>query len=84
MFLHVYVLGMTTKSKYDTVNSVYSVPNSKYDHLSCPPLLGYINYYYEYKLHTTASVNANGHETLTSDWYKLKSSICNICLMNKQ
>jgi hypothetical protein len=47
------VLGMTTKGKYVTVNSVYGVPNCKYDHLSYPHLLSFISCYYEYKTHTT-------------------------------
>jgi hypothetical protein len=56
---------MITKGKWDIVNSEYIVGNSKYYHLS-----GYINYYYEYKTQTKASLNANGHSTPTSDWYK--------------
>jgi hypothetical protein len=44
-----------------SVNSEYTVPKSKYDNLSYPNLLGYINYYNEYKTHTKASLNANAH-----------------------
>jgi hypothetical protein len=52
---------MTTYGKYDTVNSEYTVSKSKYYLLPDPHLLGYINYYYEYKPHIRASVDANAH-----------------------
>jgi uncharacterized protein VirK/YbjX len=60
-------LRFTTKDKCDTVNSEYTVPNSKYDHSTYPHLLGYINCFYEYKTHTKASLNANAHEKPASD-----------------
>jgi hypothetical protein len=43
---------MTTRDKYDTVNSEYSVPKCIRDQSQYPHLLGYINCYYEYKTHT--------------------------------
>jgi hypothetical protein len=58
---------MTTKGKCDTVNSEYTVANSKYNPLSYTHLLGYINFYYEYKTQTKASLNANANWTPTSD-----------------
>jgi hypothetical protein len=54
-------LRFTTKDKSDTVNSEYTVPNSKYDHSPYSQLLGDINFYYEHKTHTKASLNANAH-----------------------
>jgi hypothetical protein len=76
------ILGMITKGKWDTVNSEYIVANNKYYHLSYTYLFGYINFYYEYKSQTKASLIANGHTTPTSDWYKKKSYICENCIMN--
>jgi hypothetical protein len=43
LFIHIWVLGMTTQDKCKTVNSEYTVPNSKYDHSIYPHLLGYSN-----------------------------------------
>jgi hypothetical protein len=59
---------MIKKGNCDTVNSEYIVANSKYNHLSYTHLFGYINFYYQYKTQTKASLNANGHTTPTSDW----------------
>jgi hypothetical protein len=57
--LHMYVLGITTKGKCDTVNSEYTVSNNKYYHLSYTHLFGYINCYYGYKTHTKTSLKDN-------------------------
>jgi hypothetical protein len=38
--------------KHDTLNSEYTVSKSKYIHSSYQHLLGYINFYFEYKTHT--------------------------------
>jgi hypothetical protein len=51
---------MPTKGKRYKVNKVYTVPKCKCDHLSYPHLLGYISYY-EYKTHSTVSLNVNAH-----------------------
>jgi hypothetical protein len=59
---------MFKKGKCDTVNSEYIVANSKYYNFSYTHLFGYINFYYEYKTQTKASLIANGHRTPTSDW----------------
>jgi hypothetical protein len=61
------VLKNDYKVKCDTVNSEYTVPKIKYDHLSYPNLLGYINCHYEYKTHTKGTLNGNAHYTPTSD-----------------
>jgi hypothetical protein len=61
---------MITKGKCDTVSSEYIIANSKNYHLSYTHMFGYINFYYEYKTQTKASLNGNGHRTPTSDWYQ--------------
>jgi hypothetical protein len=61
---------MITKGKCDTLNSEYIVVNSKYYQFSYTPLFGNIKFYYKYKTQTKASLNADGHRTPTSDWYK--------------
>jgi hypothetical protein len=61
---------MSTKGKCNTVNNEYNVTKSKCHHLSYPQLLSYINFYYEYKTHTKASLNANTYYIYTSDRYK--------------
>jgi hypothetical protein len=52
---------MITKCKCDTVNSEYTLANSKYYHLSYTNMLGYINCYYKYKTNTKFSLIANKH-----------------------
>jgi hypothetical protein len=42
-------------------NNEYTVYNGKYNHLSNTKFLGYINYYYVYKIQNNASLNAKGH-----------------------
>jgi hypothetical protein len=58
------------KGKCNTVNSEYTAANNKYNHLSYIHMLGYINFYYEYKTQTKAYLNASAQWTPTSDWYK--------------
>jgi hypothetical protein len=54
---HIYGYGRTTQNKCDTVNSEYTLRNSKH-HSKYPHLFIYINYYYDYKIHSPASLNA--------------------------
>jgi hypothetical protein len=54
-------LGMTTEGECYTVNSEYTVAKIQYNHLSYTLLFGYINYYYTYKTHNKAFLNANEH-----------------------
>jgi hypothetical protein len=49
------------KGQGDVVNNEYSVENSKYYHVSYTNLLIYIDYNYEYKIHSKASLNVNAH-----------------------
>jgi hypothetical protein len=52
---------MTSKGKCDTHNTEYNVVNSKNYHLSYTNLLGYIKFFYEYKIQTKALLNINAH-----------------------
>jgi hypothetical protein len=61
---------MTTKGKCDTVNSEYTVANSKYYHLSYTNLLSNFNFIKSTKFTTKTPLNANAHWTPISNWYK--------------